>query len=122
MISQSLQAKLRASKSPSRTSKDKPEGVSPWYWKLKQAKYGAPPTRSEFRTSRYRWNEEPSEPKVAPTNYINPFKGRTRGTRRMGGPEKRKIIENWGKLWDSALSDFVFERTIFVNHPDEDKR
>lgn len=123
-------------------SEGKPDDVSTWAWELQQQKYGKPPSKSQFRKTKYRWDQKKLEATASSTGadcddaetcseapkrkFINPFSSfSSKKKKKCGGKicagEKRMILKRWGKLWDSALSDLQFERTVFENNPDAEQ-
>ncbi|CAL8135558.1 unnamed protein product [Orchesella dallaii] len=99
-----------------------PDEITEWYWDLKQKRNGCPPSSSHFRTAKYRWEEQNKEQcnDCRKQKFIHPYA--TRGKHQViGGGVKRKIVERWGKMWDSALSDLQFDRIVFENNPDAEQ-
>lgn len=62
----------------------------------------------------------PSMPKQ---KYIHPFERKVvKSLEELRGGEKRKIVEKWSKMWDSALSDLQYDRIIFEHNPDAEQK
>ncbi|ODN00681.1 hypothetical protein Ocin01_05987 [Orchesella cincta] len=122
-----LQAKLDCMKQERDalpTTYNKPDEFTDWYWDLKQKRLGCPPSSSHIRSAKYRWEEQRKKERCTEhrrkPKFIHPYE--TRETHQaISGGIKRKIVERWGKMWDSLLSDLQFDRIVFENNPDAEQ-